>query len=215
MAALASVVAAGVRLCPAAETLDRVVASIGNDAITARDVERECRLERFLDAQWPPPPPDAAALAGARERLTYQLLLIREGNPGPAEEAESEKAAAARLEALARQFARAEDYQQTLRELGLTESELAARVAQQELMLRLIEQRLRPAASPSDAAVAEYYQSSFAREFQKKNVGSAPPPLAEVEDQIREVLVQKRINELLDQWIEELKPTTHVRFHSF
>jgi len=27
--------------------------------------------------------------------------------------------------------------------------------------------------------------------------------------------VAERINELLDQWIEELKPTTNVRFHTF
>ena len=82
-------------------------------------------------------------------------------------------------------------------------------------MLRLIDQRLRPAASPSDDAVADYYRSTFVPEFQKKNAGARPPPLSEVEEQIREVLTQKRINELLDQWIEELKPTTDVRFHSF
>ena len=40
-----------------AEVLDRVVASIGEVAITRSDVEREYRLERFLDGQWPPPPP--------------------------------------------------------------------------------------------------------------------------------------------------------------
>jgi hypothetical protein len=41
------------------------------------------------------------------------------------------------------------------------------------------------------------------------------PPLSEVDGQIREVLTQKRINELLDQWIEELKPASRVRFYSF
>ena len=97
----------------------------------------------------------------------------------------------------------------------MTETEVVARIAQQELMLRLIDQRLRPEASPSDDAVAEYYRSTFVPEFQKNNNGAAAPSFSEVEDQIREILVQKRINELLDQWIEELKPTTNVRFHSF
>ena len=165
--------------------------------------------------QWPPPPPDAAALADARERLTYQMLLTHEENPGPAERAESEKSAAERLAALRKEFAHPEDFQRALKDLGMTETEVLARIAQQELMLRLIDQRLRPAASPSDDAVADYYRSTFVPEFQKKNGGAAAPPLSEVEDQIREVLIQKRINELLDQWIEELKPTTNVRFHSF
>jgi hypothetical protein len=200
--------------CPAAQILDRVVASIGNAAITASDVEQEYRLERFLDAQWPPPPPDSAALAGARERLTYQLLLTREENPGPADRAEIEKSAAERLAALRKGFANPEDFQRALQELGMTETELAARIAQQELMLRLIDQRLRPAASPSEKEIADYYDSTFVPEFQKKNGGAAAPPLSEVEAPIREVLIQKRMNELLDQWIEELKPVTNVRFHS-
>lgn len=97
----------------------------------------------------------------------------------------------------------------------MTESAVASRVAQEELMLRMIDQRLRPAASPSDNQVADYYHSTFMPEFQKKNGAPAVPPLSEVEGQIREILTQRRINELLDEWIGELKPTTNVRFHSF
>ena len=55
-----------------AEILDRVVASIGDVVITQSDVEREYRLERFLDGQWPAPPPDRKTLEQVRERLTNQ-----------------------------------------------------------------------------------------------------------------------------------------------
>ena len=68
--AWAAGIAAGGTVSPAAQTLDRVVASIGNLAITASDVEQEYRFERFLDAQWPPPPPNSAALA-ERPRASY------------------------------------------------------------------------------------------------------------------------------------------------
>ncbi|MGA3327686.1 MAG: hypothetical protein ABSF45_24770 [Terriglobia bacterium] len=212
---LVALAAGSAAVLTAAQTLDRVVASIGNSAITASDVEQEYRLERFLDAQWPPPPPDSATLTGARERLTYQLLLTVEENPGPADRAESEKSAAERLAALRKEFAHPEDFQRALKDLGMSETELVARMAQQELMLRLIDQRLRPAASPSDKEIADYYGSTFVPEFQKKNGGAAAPPLSAVEGQIREVLTQKHMNELLDQWIGDLKPTTNVRFHTF
>jgi hypothetical protein len=192
-----------------------VVASIGNFAITASDVEQQYRFERFLDAQWPPPSPNADVIAQAREHLTYQVLLTREENPGPADKAESEKSAAVRLAALHHAYAHPEGFQRALKDLGMTETEVLERIAQQELMLRVIDERLRPAALPTDDAVAGYYHSTFVPEFQKKNGGAAAPPLSGVEDQIREILIQKRINELLDQWIEELKPTTNVRFHSF
>jgi hypothetical protein len=192
-----------------------VVASIGSTAVTESDVMQEYRFERFLDGQWPAPPPDSATLASVREHLTDQMLLTREENPGPAEIAEGEKSAQERMATLHKQYARPEDFQQALKELGMTEAEIAARLAQQELMLRLINQRLRPAASPSEDEVGDYYRSTFVPEFQKKNGGAAAPALSEVQDQIREILVQKRINELLNQWIEELKPTTRARFHSF
>ncbi len=205
--------AAGGAISSAAETLDSVVASIGYVAITASDVEQEYRLEQFLNGEWPPPPPTSAALSSAREHLTYQELLTREENPGPAEKTESEKAAEERLAALRKEFTPTEKFQRALHDLGMNETELLARIAQQELMLRLIDQRLRPAASPSDDAVAEYYRSTFVPQFQKANGGA--PALAEVDDQIREVLIEKRINELLDEWIEELKPTARVQLHSF
>jgi len=204
-----------VAVCPAADILDRVVASVDRVAITASDVEREYRFELFLDGQWPAPPPDAGALASARERLTYQILLSREENPGPVDKAECEKAAAERLAALAQGISSPEAFQVAVRELGMTEAEIVARIAQQNLMLRLIDQRLRPAASPSDDELAEYYRQIFVPEFQRKNPGAAAPPLPEVENQIREVLTQKHINELLDQWIEELKPSNRVSIHSF
>ena len=192
-----------------------MVASIDRVAITASDVEGEYRFERFLDGQWPAPPPDAAALAQVREHLTYQVLLSHEESPVSGDQAECERIAAERLTALRKEFTRPEDFQAALQKLGLTEPQVLTRIAQQELTLRLIDQRLRPAALPSDDAVADYYRRSFIPEYQKKNGGAAVPPLSEVESQIREVLTQKRINELLDQWIEELKPTSRVRFHSF
>jgi len=202
-------------VCRAEQTLDRVAASIGPVAITASDVEQEYRFEHFLEAEWPPPPASSATLENARERLTYQMLLIREANPGPAEKAESEKSAAERLDMLRKEFARPEDFQRAREGLGMTEAEVVARITQDVLMLRLVDQRLRPAASPSEAEIADYYRLTFVPDFQKKNGSAAPPPLADVDGQIREVLIQKRINELLDQWIEELKPTANVRFHSF
>ncbi len=207
--------AAGGLVAAPAQTLDRVVASIGDVAITASDVEQEYRLEQFSNAEWPPPPPTSAALASAREHLIYQELLTREENPGAAEKAESAKFAEERLAALRKEFGQTPKFQRAIEELGMNESELLARIAQQELMLHLIDQRLRPAASPSDDAVAEYYRSTFVPQFQKSNPGARAPALTEVDDQIREVLIQKRINELLDEWIEELKPTAHVQIHSF
>ena len=215
VAGLAALVAAGSGVCRGSQTLDSVVASVGNTAVTASEMEQEYRFECFLNQQWPAPPPDAADLAAARQRLTYQILLTREENPGPTEKAASEKAAEDRLAALRKGYGSPERFQEVLKELRMTETEVQKRLAAQEMIMRLIDQRLRPEASPSDEAVAEYYRSTFVPDFEKKSSGAKPPALAQVDGQIREILTQKRINELLDQWIDELKPTAEVRFHKF
>jgi hypothetical protein len=198
-------------LSTATQTLDSVVASVGNIAITARDVEKEYRLECFLDGRWPPPPADSSSLAAVRLGLTRQLILAQQEGPGPEEKADSEKAAAERFAAVRKEFARPADFDEALKSLGMTEQQVLARLTQQELMLLLIDERLRPEASPSDDDVANYYRSTFIPQFELRNVGAAAPPLADVADQIREILTQKRINELLDQWIQELQPTSPVR----
>ena len=212
---MATHLAGSLAFCQGGEILDRVVASVGNVAITSSEVEREYRLERFLDGQWPPPTPDAAILAQVRESLTDRVLLSHEDNPAAGDELAVKKAAEARLATLRKAFTREADFGGALRSLDLTETELLGRMVEDDRTLRLIDQRLRPAASPSDDAVMDYYRRTFVPEYQKKSPGAAAPSFTEVEDQIREVLTQKRINELLDQWIEELKPASHVRFHSF
>ncbi len=211
---LASLLAGG-NLFAGTQTLESVVASVGNIAITSRDVEKEYRFERFLDGQWPPPPPNAAALHAARQALAYQTVLAQQENPGPTEKADAEKTAAERLAALRKEFARPDVFLAAMRDLGMTEAQLLARITQEELMLRLIDERLRSEASPNDDAVAHYYQSTFVPRFEKKNAGVAAPPLSEVAGQIREILTQQRINELLDQWLEDLRPTIPVRFYDF
>jgi hypothetical protein len=116
---------------------------------------------------------------------------------------------------LHKKFSGPVDFNRALGELGVTEADVVKRLTEQELLLRMIEERLRPAASPGEDDVAGYYRDTFVPQFRKSNPNRDVPPLSAVEAQIRQVLTEKRVNELLDQWIEELKPTGRVRIHSF
>ena len=135
-----------------AEVLDRVVASIGEVAITRSDVEREYRLERFLDGQWPPPAPDAKALDMARERLTYQKLLLEEETQDLSHEPALEKTAAEELAGVRRRFASEKDYQAALSSLHMDEKQVLQTLVDQQRILRVIEDRLRPEAAPATPA---------------------------------------------------------------
>ncbi len=197
-----------------ADVLDRVVATIGEIAITQSDVEQEYRFERFLDGQWPAPPPDTAAIEQTRDRLTYQRLLEIEGETTRAAPADPDDSAAERLQELRARYGQRERFESALRDLGLTEKQLLDKLAEQEQVLRIIDQRLRPEASPTPAEIENYYRQVFLPGYAERSKDPAPP-LAEVENQIREILVQKGINERLTKWLHSLETSHRVKFHSF
>jgi hypothetical protein len=197
-----------------AEVMDRVVASIGNVAITQSDVESEYRLERFLDGQWPPPPPDSKTLDQVRERLVHQKLLLEEEIQNLPHDPALEKAAAGALDELRKRFPSQQDFDSALHSLHIDEKQILSVLVDQQRILRIIEQELRPAAAPDPSEVESYYHDVFTPEYSRTH-GPPAPPLAEVDGQIREILVQKKIDGLLAQWLEELSPNRRVRFHSF
>jgi len=194
--------------------LDRVVASIGDVSVTQSDVEHEYRLERLLDGQWPPPPADSKTLDQVRERLTYQKLLLEEETQDVTRDPEPEKTAKEELEGVRKRFASAHDFESALQSLHMDEKQVLNALIDQQRILRVVEQRLRPAAAPASTDVEAYYRDVFVPEYARTHSTPAPP-LADVEGQIQEILVQKKINELLASWLEELRPGRGVRFHSF
>jgi hypothetical protein len=198
-----------------AQTLDRVVASIGGIAITHSDVEREYALEALIDdGQLPKGPPDAAALVRVRDRVIDQKLLALEAQPAGERSANMEKVAAERLAGIRRKFAGPEVLDSDLRSLGMDERQLLQVLEDQERTLEMINRRLRPAASPDQTEIQAYYRNQFVPEYAKHGQG-VPPPLAEVESQIREILTQQKIDEQLTAWLRELRQTRHVKVHPF
>jgi parvulin-like peptidyl-prolyl isomerase len=195
-------------------TLDRVVASIGNVALTQSDVEEEYRLELFLDGKTPTATPDRATFESVRERLIDQMLLLQEAEAEGVDRTDLLQKAARQLDEVEKKYADEKAFQASLEELGMSREQVLARLAEHELTLRLVDQRLRPAAWADRTEIEAYYQNTFAPEYVRRNKGPAPA-LSEVENQIREILVQQKIDELLPKWLEELKSSQHVRIHSF
>jgi hypothetical protein len=197
----------------AAEIVDRVVASVDNIAITQHDVEEQYRLELFLNGRSPEEAPKSA-LEGVRDRLINQLLIEQEvkGEAGnlPDFSARAEKA----WEEARDKYASEEAFQDALEKLGMSRQEILNRLQAQEQALYLINERLRPAAWVDPSEIESYYKETFVPEYERRSA-SKPPPLDKVESQIREILVQKKINELLPDWMKELRTGRRVRVHSF
>jgi hypothetical protein len=197
----------------AAEVVDRVVASVDNLAITQNEVEMQYRLERFLDGQ-PLEKASASVLEGVRDRLINQFLMEQEveaeGGDLPDFSTQAEKV----WEEVRGKYASEKAFQTALVKVGMSRQEILRRLQAQERALHLIDGRLRPAAWVDLSEIESYYTETFVSEYERRQT-SKPPPLEEVESQIREILIQKKINELLPDWMEELRTGRRVKVHSF
>jgi hypothetical protein len=211
---LVLVAVSGIAPCAAAETLDRVVASIGNTALTASDVEKEYRFELFQNGRAPATPPDPATLERVRDRLIDQRLLADEAEAENIERADLPRQATEALNEVRKKYPSAEAFQSALQALGTSEGEVLSHLEDQASVLRLIDQRLRPAAWVERTEIEAYYHETFVPEY-ARHTGASAPALEEVESQIREILVQQKIDQLLATWLQELRASRRVRLHSF
>ena len=191
---------AGPPVATPAQTLDRVVAAVGNTAITASDVEAEYRLELFLDGKALAAPPDAGALNQVRQRMIDRILLEEEVRADGIKVSPDDPAVAARLSELRKKYPDDGSFKASLKSLDMSEEALKSILAREEAILRLIDQRLRPQAVVEPAEIEAYYRDTLVPSLRKGN--QPTPPLAEVESRIREILVQQKIDSLLDEWLK-------------
>lgn len=190
------------------------MASFGAAVITQSDAEREHRFELFLEGEPAAAEPDRATLEKACERLVEQKLLALEAGPDFPAPSSFRAAALEDLGEVRKRYRNQEAYLSALRTLSMSEEEVLDHLEQQQWILKIVDQRLRPLATPEASEIEAYYRQTFVPEYTRKSAAPAPP-LEEVESQVREILVQKKTNELLASWLEELKSSHQVRFHEF
>lgn len=208
--AAAALSSAGTSTGAGAQILDRVVAAVGNVAITASDVDREYRLESFLDGKEPEGDPSAGTLDRVRQRMIDHILLQDEAQADSIKVSPDGAAVAARWSELQKKFPSAEAFAGELKKLGMSKEELGSVLAEQEGILRLIDQRLRPEAVVEPQEIEAYYRETLVPTLARQGSQSVPP-LSEVESRIREILVQQKIDGLLDAWLKELRNRGDVR----
>ncbi len=206
--ALSVALAATVR----ARTLNRVVASVGGTAITESDLKLEYRFERFMEGLPSSGVPDRGARRVILNRLISRTLLLEDlRNSGVTLKPSGENARRA-LAQIQKRFGSPARYRSALKELGMSEEEVLQRLEAYQQTLEYIDQRFRPVSPPSQAEVIAYYESSFVPKFRKLHQ-KPPPALEQVEAPIREILMQKKLDERLNEWLKEMRSTERVRIH--
>jgi peptidyl-prolyl cis-trans isomerase SurA len=187
--------------------LDSVVAVVNRHVILASDLDDEIRLS-VLD-------PNGAGQTLTRPRALEQLISrtlieqqIRQEDeeaamPTPAEVearlAEISKVLPACVRA---NCATDAGWKAFLAAHNLTQERVVAYLRYRLEILRFIEQRFRPGIRITQQEIAAYYNDTLLPQYAP---GEAVPPLAEVAPRIEEILLQRQVNALFDDWLTNLR----------
>jgi hypothetical protein len=179
------------------ELIERTMAIVGNQVITLSDVRTAVALGLI------PASKDGDPISAATERLIDRLLVLREVQryaPPEPPDAQIEE----RLASLRARFATPALLTQTLEAGGFTETSVRAWVRDDLRIESYLGQRFAAAVVPGDDEVSAYF-SSHREEFDPIQTGfEAAAPI------IRERLSRERRNELINDWIADLRRRTAV-----
>ncbi|MBZ5598069.1 MAG: SurA N-terminal domain-containing protein [Acidobacteriia bacterium] len=194
---------------PAGEVIDRIVATVNGHIILQSDWEDAVCYEAFttgraLDQV------TAEDRKAALDRLIDQELLreqMRASDFPHATDQEVDK----RVQEIRQQYPGPEastGWQSALARYGLNEGELKNRVALQLDLMRLVDARLRPTVQIDSKSIESYYNQELLPQIRQS--GAKDVPLAEVTPKIKELLTQKRMNQLLTAWLQSLRAGSEI-----
>lgn len=187
--------------------IDRVAIIVGNSIVKDSDIDKDIRVTDFLNAH--PLDFNQAARRQAADRLINQALIRNEIRVGdyPVASLQQADEQLNRLEST--RFRTTEAFDRDLERYGLTELELRVQFRWQLTVLSFIDTRFKPAVLVSDQEVKTYYdehQTALRRQFPGKT------SLADLDDDIRNILTGEKVNKLFFDWLDEQKKNTKIQF---
>jgi hypothetical protein len=188
-----------VSLTPAAangsETVDAIAARIEDDILTESEVRELGAFQTLVDGQ-------AKSRPELIRELADQWIVQGEASAAnyPKPLAEDVDRAYSQLE---KQFPSPEGFKRRSAAAGLSEAAIRRMLEQQLYLSRFLDFRFRPAAQVTESQIENYYKDEFAAPLQKK--GQPIPALDDVDDTIREVLIQRAISDRATAWLDDTR----------
>ncbi len=183
----------GPSLSAGAQQVDGVAARIEDDIITESEVRELGAFQMLVDGK-------SKARPELIRELSDQWLIRTEATATKYPQVPAADVDRAYAEFI-KQFPSEEEFQKRRIAAGLTEAAVRRMVAQQLYLSRFIDYRFRPEAQVSDEQVEAYYRDEFASQIKARN--EAVPPLDDVDDTIREVLIQRAISDRAAKWLSD------------
>lgn len=184
----------------AQEVIDRIVARVDTDIILLSDLRALARYQIFVDGK-------AESDEQILDRLIDQWMVRNEARaalyPQPSEEEVKRS-----LERLKRSFSSPEEYEQRMKQSGLTDEDVVRMLRSQLYLSNYLDSRFRASIHIEEKDVDEFYKSRVIPRAESR--GQTPPTLDAARAFILEALTQRAINEQAERWLKESRARLHV-----
>jgi hypothetical protein len=187
-----------------ARVVDRIVAHVEGDILLQSQVRELGAFQQLVGGH-------AESDDKLLQELIEQWIVETEATAShfpPAAKSEVDR----ELLRISQQFPSPEKYASRLNELGLSADQVRQLLTRQIYVERYVDYKFRPSVQIEPAEIDAYYQKELLPELAKSN--QPAPRLAEVEDQIREVLIQRGISDQTAKWLDETKSRLKIEIES-
>jgi len=178
-----------------AQTIDGIAARIEDDVLTESEVRELGAFQLVVDEKAKPRDERIRELAD-QWIVRSEAKTAKFARPS---DADVDRAYAKLLQ----QFPSEAEFKARCAAADLTDSALRRILADQLYLSRFLDYRFRPAIQVDDKQVEAYYEDEFAAVLRKR--GQPVPPLENVDEEIREVLIQRAVNDRAAKWLDDAR----------
>jgi hypothetical protein len=194
--------------------LDRVVADVDGQAILASDVDDEIRFSALLPGAEPTADNTPQR---ALDRVIDRTLINQQRALQPGVAVVSQKDVEQAIDTMRKQISAATStdcetdagWKAYLAQHGFTASEIQDRMRERLQILKFIDVRFGVVVQVSNVDVRNYYDQVLMPELKQSK--QQPPDFRTVSPNIRQILRQRRVGNLLDEWLKSLRAEGHVK----
>jgi hypothetical protein len=182
-------------LVRAQQVVDRIVVRIEDDILTQSDLDQLAAYQKLVSGS-----------ADSADRLTEELIeqwIVNSEAQAAHFPAAPESEVTSDVAQIEQKFPNPDAYHARLAELGLSSEDVHQMVERQAYLERYLDSKFRDSVQIDPKQIETYYNEQLVPALQKQ--GQAAPPLGDVQDHIRELLIQQEINRQAAQWIDESK----------
>jgi hypothetical protein len=198
-----------VRAAPAQQVVDRIVVRIEDDIITLSEMRELAGYQELVDGKTEP---DDQLLSELIEQWVVNAEATATQFPPPPDSEVDRETASIESHFADSQNSRSQaprqTYEQRLIELQMTPPTVRRIVKKEIYLARYLDYKFRPAVQIEDPAIETYYHQVLAPDLAAKK--QPLPPLDEVRETIRELLVQQGISERATSWLEDTKSRLNI-----